>query len=79
LDETFKIIIQNVFLSQNLTTNDNNTIVGSICLYNDFLFKNDDSEIMFNSSSLIFQNSFYKNKYKDQIFIEFLIDIENNI
>ena len=79
LDETYKIIIQNVFLSQDLTTNENNTIVASICLYNDFLFKTDTSEIMFNSSSLVFQNSFYKNKCKDQIFIEFLVDIENNI
>ena len=79
LDETYKINIQNVFLSRDLTTNENNTIVASICLYNDFLFKTDTSEIMFNSSSLVFQNSFYKNKCKDQIFIEFLVDIENNI
>jgi hypothetical protein len=78
IDESYKIIIQNIFLSQKITTNENNTIIASICLYDDFLFKNDDNEIIINSCSLTIQNSFYKNKCEDQIFIEFFIDIEKN-
>jgi len=79
IDEQYKIIIQNISLSQKITTNENNTIISSICLYDDFLFKKDDNEIIVNSSSLIIQNSFYKNKSEHQIFIEFFIDIEKNV
>lgn len=79
LDDTCNIKIQKICLSQNITTNENHTIIASISLYDDYLYKNDTSDIIIKPHTLILQNGFNKSKNKSQIWIEFFIDIENKI
>jgi hypothetical protein len=78
LDTTYKITIQQLNISNHITTDFNNTIIASIALKPDHIYKkeNDEEQIVIHPGFLIFQNDDYINKDTYQIFIEFIIDVQ---
>jgi hypothetical protein len=79
LDDTYKINIEEISLSDKLTTDDGTTIVASIFLNDDVIEKeSSNEEIEIKRGTLVFQNDNYINKFhSNQVLIEFFINIEN--
>jgi hypothetical protein len=79
LDDTYKINIEEISLSDKLTTDDGTTIVASIFLNDDVIEKeSSNEEIEIKKGTLVFQNDNYINKFhSNQVLIEFFINIEN--
>ena len=76
LDNTYNINIKNIYISSKITSNINTSIIASIFLKDDLIFlPNKTEEISIKSGTIIFQNNKYTNKSKNQILIEFEIDI----
>lgn len=79
LDNTFKIDVEKIELSCELSTDNNTTIIASLFLKDDIIHNElSNEEIEIKKGTLIFQNNNYINKnFNNQLIIEFFINVEN--
>jgi hypothetical protein len=79
LDDTYKINIEKILLSNKMSTNNDTTIIACLVLNDDIIYKeSSNEEIEIKKGTLVFQNDNYINKFhSNQVFIEFFINIEN--
>ena len=79
LDDTYKINIEKIILSNKISTNNDTTIIACLVLNDDIIHKeSSNEEIEIKKGTLVFQNDNYINKlHSNQVLIEFFINIEN--
>lgn len=78
LNDQYNINICDVKISKNITYDRNYTCIASLFLYEDVISDNNNSlseEINIKSKSIIFKNNTFTNNVKNQLLIEFFINI----